>query len=265
MRQQYILGVAFVLGATACGMSTQQEVALGTQYSGEIAKQLPLVNNSQITGYLNSLGQSLAQVADTRGLQWRFHLVNSKEVNAFAVPGGFIYVNRGLVERARNMAQLAGVLGHEIGHVTLRHSVQQMQKAQGANMTAVLLCTLTNACSSSAAQAAINVGGGALFAKFSRDDEREADREGVKTAIRAGIDPNGIPEMFEILLAERRARPDAVSAIFASHPLEEDRVQGSRDLIATYQPNVVRGLRKDDAAFQAFKQRVLALPAPPAK
>jgi predicted Zn-dependent protease len=170
-------------------------------------------------------------------------------------------VNRGLIERAQTMSQLAGVLGHEIGHVTKRHSVEQMQKAQGANVGLVLGCTLLNACQSSAAQAGINVVGSSIFAKFSRDDEREADNEAVKTMVRAGIDPNGVPQMFEILLAERKSRPDAVSSLFATHPLEEDRVADARRQIAGYSANELRGLRSDDAAFQSFKRRVASLPA----
>jgi beta-barrel assembly-enhancing protease len=260
MTKKYTAGMALALFASGCAISQQQEVELGQQYSAEIAKQLPLVNDGAILGYLNTLGNSLARTADTRNLSWRFHLVDAKEVNAFAVPGGFIYINRGLVERTQNMSQLAGVLGHEIGHVTRRHSVQQMQKAQGTNIGVVLGCTLIGSCGSAAVQTGINVVGSSVFAKFSRDDEREADQEGVKTLVRAGINPNGMPEMFEILLAERRSRPDAVSALFATHPLEEERVANSRKMIAGFDPRVVRGLRSDEAAFQTFRRRVQSLP-----
>jgi predicted Zn-dependent protease len=260
MTKKYTAGMALALVAGGCAISQQQEVELGQQYSVEIAKQLPLVTDGAILGYLSTLGNSLARIADTRNLSWRFHLVDAKEVNAFAVPGGFIYINRGLVERTQNMSQLAGVLGHEIGHVTHRHSVEQMEKAQGANIGVVLGCTLIGACESAAVQTGINVVGSGVFAKFSRDAEREADQEGVRTLVRAGIDPTGIPEMFEILLSERRSRPDAVSALFATHPLEEERVAESRKLIAAYDPRVLRGLRSDEAAFQTFKRRVQALP-----
>src|SRR5690606_13971839 len=165
-----------VLAATAsCAVSQQQEVALGTDYAGQIAEQLPLVRDPEVVRYITSLGNSLAQATDTRGLEWHFTVVDSKEINAFAVPGGWIYVNRGLIERAQDLSQLAGVLGHEIGHVTRRHSVQQMQQAQGTNAGLALLCTLTKVCEGGAGQAAINVGGSALFAKFSRSDEQEAD------------------------------------------------------------------------------------------
>jgi len=155
------------------------------------------------------------------------------------------------------------VLGHEIGHVIRRHSVHQMEKAQGANVGVTLACVLTNICNSQAASAAINVGGGALFAKFSRDDENEADEEGVKNVVRAGIDPHGIPEMFRILLDERASSPSSVSSWFATHPLEEDRIKQTEALIATINPAILSGLTKDSQSFQAFKQRVRSLPPPP--
>src|SRR6185436_13509770 len=200
--RKFILSLVVLTSAAACGVSTQQEIQMGQEYSAQINAQLPIVQDAEINRYVNVLGDSIANLADARGLDYHFFVVNAAEVNAFAVPGGFVYVNRGLIDRTENLSQLAGVLGHEIGHVVRRHSVQQMQKAQGANIGLVLGCTLLNVCGSQAAQAAIQVGGSALFAKFGRDDEREADAEGVKNVIRAGINPNGIPQMFEILLNE---------------------------------------------------------------
>jgi beta-barrel assembly-enhancing protease len=185
-------------------------------------------------------------------------------VNAFAVPGGYIYVNRGLIERAQRLDQLAGVLGHEIAHVTQRHSVQQMEKAQGANVGVTLACVLTSVCNNQAAAAAINIGGNAVFAKFSRDDEAEADAEGVKNVVRAGIDPRGIPDMFRILLDERQRSPSTVSSWFATHPLEEDRIRETQAQIAKINPAILNGLTKDSQGFQSFKQRVRGLPAAPA-
>lgn len=129
--KRMMAAAAFTVTLGACGVSTQQEVELGQQYSQQINAQLPIVRDPEINRYINVLGDSIARVADSRNLDWSFYVVDSKEVNAFAVPGGFIYINRGLIERATDMSQVAGVLAHEIGHVTQRHSVQQMQKAQG--------------------------------------------------------------------------------------------------------------------------------------
>jgi len=171
-------------------------------------------------------------------------------------------VNRGLIDRTTNLSQLAGVLGHEIGHVVRRHSVKQMEKAQGANIGVVLGCTLLNVCNSQAASAAIQIGGSALFAKFSRDDEREADAEGVKNVIRAGINPKGIPDMFRILLAEQQRNPSAVEGWFATHPGEEERIQETEALIAQYDPAILRTLTTNTNAYNSFKARVRSLPAP---
>ena len=257
--------VVLVLSLTtaSCAVSTQQEVQMGANYATQIDTQLPIVRDAQVVNYISTLGNALASVTDTRGLTWHFAVVDSKEVNAFAVPGGWVYVNRGLIARAQTMDQLAGVLGHEIGHVTLRHTVQQMQQAQGVNGGLMALCTLTKVCESGASQAAINIGGTALFASFSRQDEAQADDEGVKTSVKAGIDPNGVPEMFRILLSERRSNPSAVSAFFATHPLEEERITATLKQIAAYPPSQLRNLRVDAAAFQQVKQRLLSLPPSP--
>jgi len=255
---------ALTLAVGACAVSTQQEVQMGMSYAQQINAQLPIVTDPEINRYINVLGDSVAKLADSRDLDWHFYVVDSKEVNAFAVPGGFIYVNRGLIERANNMSQLAGVLGHEIGHVTRRHSIDQMQKAQGANIGVTLACVLTSVCNNQAAGALINVGGNAVFAKFSRDDEAQADAEAVKNVVRAGISPEGIPEMFEILLQEQRRRPAGVEAWFATHPLEENRIAATRAQIAKIDPAILQSLASDSRNFQAFKQRLASLPPSPA-
>lgn len=246
-----------------CAVSTQQEVELGASYAQQINRELPLVQDAELNRYINVLGDSIARIADTRNLDWHFSIVDSKDVNAFAVPGGFIYINRGLIERATNMAQVAGVLGHEVAHVTMRHSVQQMQKAQGANIGVTAVCVLTSICNNEASQAAIGLGANAAFASFSRADEDEADREGVTYMVRAGIDPSGIPEMFEILLAERQSKPDALETWFRSHPLEESRIAAARNRISALPPGALVGLTKDSPNFQAFKRRLAALPPSP--
>lgn len=245
---------------TGCMVSTQQEVELGTQYAQQINSQLPIMNDANVNSYINSLGNSLARVGDTRNLRWRFYVVDSREVNAFAVPGGYVYVNRGLIERARTMNQLAGAMAHEIAHVTRRHSVQQMAQAQRADAGLTLACILTSVCQSGAASAAIQVGGSALFAKFSRDDEQEADEYGVQYLMQAGIDPRGMVDMFQTLLNERRSRPTAVDAWFRTHPLEEDRIAQTQAQIARFPASRLRGLRVDNTAYQQFRSRLVSLP-----
>jgi beta-barrel assembly-enhancing protease len=261
MRTLKVLAIAALV--SGCAVSTQQEVEMGAGYAQQINKELPLIQDAELNRYINVLGDSIARIADSRNLDWQFFIVDSKDVNAFAVPGGFIYINRGLIERAQNLSQVAGVLGHEVGHVTMRHSVRQMQKAQGANVGLTAVCVLTNICNNELSNAAIGLGANAAFANFSRQDEDEADSEGVTYMVRAGIDPTGIPEMFQILLSERETKPGALDTWFRSHPLEESRIAAARARIAKLPPESLKGLTKDSPNFQAFKARIAALPPSP--
>lgn len=258
-------GCALAVVVTGCGVSTQQEVEMGQQYVVQINQQLPIVQDPELNRYINVLGDSIARLTERKDLpEWRFYIVDSREVNAFAVPGGFIYVNRGLIERTQRMDQLAGVLGHEIGHVVKRHSIKQMQQQQGAGIGVQLACVLTGVCNSDVAGAAINIGANAIFAKFSRGDEREADEEGIRNVVRAGISPNGVPEMFQILLEERNGNSGgAVASWFATHPLEEDRIAETQKMIAEYSPAILRSLTTDSQNYQRFKARLKSLPPSP--
>ncbi|HEY7897812.1 MAG TPA: M48 family metallopeptidase [Gemmatimonadaceae bacterium] len=251
------------IALAGCAVSQQQEIQMGQQYAAQISQQLPLINDPEVVRYINVLGDSIANVTSRRDLDWHFYVVNSSEVNAFAVPGGYVYVNRGLIERATSMDELAGVLGHEIGHVVRRHSVKQMQKEQGANIGITLACVLTSVCNNQAAGTVVNVGASAIFAKFSRGDEAQADEEGFKNVVRAGVSPEGLVTMFQKLIDERKATPGAVDAWFATHPLEEDRIADVQRLINTLTPAQLAGLTKDSKNFHTFKSRLATLPPPP--
>ena len=247
--------------ATASSVSQQQEVQMGAQYANQIRQQLPLVQDAEVNRYINVLGDSLAHVTPRSDLEWHFYIVDSPEINAFAVPGGFIYVNRGLIERAQSMDQVAGVIGHEIGHVVLRHSIKQMAQQQNANTFVGLTCALSNVCNNGVAGAAIQLGGSAVFAKFSRQDEAEADHEGVIFTTKAGIDPRGIPQMFQILLDTEKSQPSAVSAFFASHPTEESRITATEAAIRQMvSPAQLATLTKDTPNFHRFQDRLRSLP-----
>jgi beta-barrel assembly-enhancing protease len=249
--------------ATACQVSEDEEVQLGRQNAEQVNAQLRLVHDPAVTGYVQQLGLAIARTTSRADLDWQFFVVDSKEVNAFALPGGFIYVNRGLIERAHRLDELAGAIGHEIGHVVRRHSVQQMEKQTGANVAVGLGCTLTRLCNSDVARAAIQVGGAALFARYSRTDEAEADSEAVINVIRVGLDPEGIPSLFRRLLEERRTSPLRIAAFFASHPLEEDRIRATEREIAALDPAELKDLKRDDPSYRSFRAAVAALPPSP--
>ncbi len=173
--RRYASALALGLLALGCEVSQDEEVQLGRRNAEQVDAQLPLVRDPVATNYVQQLGLSIARTTERSDLEWRFRIIDSREVNAFALPGGFIYVNRGLIERADQLDELAGVLGHEIGHVVQRHSVRQMEKQTKTGVAVELGCRLTDLCSSDVARAAIQVGGAALFARYSRQDEAEAD------------------------------------------------------------------------------------------
>lgn len=248
----------------ACAISEEQEVALGQENAAAIDAQLPLVRDAEINQFVSALGNTLARETERADLEWHFRVVDSPDVNAFAVPGGFIYLNRGLIERMDSMDELAGVLGHEIGHVVLRHSVDQMENQGRANVGVTLACTLTGWCDGAAAQVAINVAGSAWFARHSRNDEAEADSLAVVAVVSAGISPSGVPALFETLLEQRRGQPALVESWFASHPLEESRIDAAREHIAAIDPVRLQGLTKDSREFQEIRRRLAALPPSPA-
>ncbi|HEX6313361.1 MAG TPA: M48 family metallopeptidase [Gemmatimonadaceae bacterium] len=254
-----LAGVALALVA-GCDVSVSEEDELGDQYAAAIASQVDIIDDSAATAWLSTLGFRLTSVADTENRDWHFYLVDDSTVNAFAVPGGHIFVHRGLIERAGTYAELAGVLGHEVAHVTLRHSVDQMKSRTRTGVLVTVFCAVVNICSSTAAQVAIDVGGQALFAKYSRDDEAQADSAGVGYLVAAGINPRGIPSMFERLAAARRVNPTALDAWFGSHPLEQSRVARTTALISTLGP-AVDSLVTDEPSFAAFREAVSGLSA----
>jgi beta-barrel assembly-enhancing protease len=246
----------------ACGVSTQQEVQMGQEAAQQVNAQLPMVQDAVINNYVNQLGQRIARTTSRADLNWQFQVVNANQVNAFALPGGFVYVNRGVLERASNASEVAGVLGHEIEHVVRRHSVKQMEQVQQANVGVGILCALTGVCENAAAQAAINVGGTAVFAKFSRTDEVQADEGGFNNVIRAGLNPRGMLTFFQKLLAEDNSGSGGAAAWFSDHPGTQDRIADIQRMLSQVSPQV-NSLPSNDSGFSAMKSRLARLgPAP---
>jgi predicted Zn-dependent protease len=253
---------------TAAGCSSvsqQQEVQIGQQTAAQVNAQLPMLRDPVVDGYVNTLGQTIASRTARADLQWQFAVVNTNVINAFALPGGFIYVNRGVLAQASNESELAGVLAHEIEHVVRRHSVKQMEQVQQANVGVGLVCVLTRVCENQAAQAAIQVGGSAVFAKFSRADEVQADEGGFQNVIRAGINPRGMLTFFQKLLAEEQSGGSGgASAWFSDHPGTQDRIADIQRMLDATPASQLASLRTDSPQFQQMKQRLAQLPAAPA-
>jgi len=260
---RFAAGLLACVSASACGgISQQQEVELGAQQAQQVSAQLPLLQDATVNAYVNSLGNALARTTSRADLAWHFAVVNTEVINAFALPGGYLYVNRGVLSRATNESELASVLAHEIEHVVRKHSVKQMEQVQNANIGVALACTLTNVCQNQAAQAAIQVGGSAVFAKFSRADEVQADEGGFDTMIKAGENPRGMLTFFQKLLSDEQSGGSNASAWFSDHPGTQDRISDIQRLLQQ-NANRLSGLRTDTQAFQNVKRRLAQLPAAP--
>lgn len=257
-----------VAGATlltgACGISQQQEIELGRQYAAEINRELPIVEDATIHRYINLLGDRIARQGG-RNIDYTFYVVNTAAVNAFAVPGGFIYVNRGLIERTENLSELAGVLAHEIGHVEERHSVEQLERMQRANLGLSMAYILLGRRPGTLEQAGVQVAGAAIFAGFSRSAENEADAVAVPLLVSAGINPNGLVSFFYKLLEEQQRQPSTVEQWFSTHPLTRDRIENVQSEINRIPQAQLRNLTVNTEQYEAFKSRLRSYRAPPAQ
>lgn len=254
-----IATLAGTAGVAACAISTQQEQELGAQYSSEINRQLPIINDATVSRAINVLGSEIARHG-RRGINYRFFVVNSNQVNAFAVPGGYVYVNRGLIERTTDYTELAGVLAHEIGHVEERHGVEQMERMQRANLGLNVAYVLLGRSPGGVESAAINLGGSAVFARYSRDAENEADDVAVPLLLGSGIHPRGLVTMFQKLIAEQNRNPSAVSQWFSTHPTTQDRIQAVQADISRLSASQVRNLRTTSSSYNSLKSRLKQLP-----
>jgi beta-barrel assembly-enhancing protease len=257
--------VALVAGSTvavgACGISTQQEMEMGQQYAAEIARQIPLVRDAAVVQYINNLGRSIARHGN-RQIPYNFYVVDAPQVNAFAVPGGHVYLNRGLIERTRNEAELAGVLAHEIAHVEHRHGIDQMERAQGANLALTAAYVLMGRAPTGVEEALIGVGGQLYFSRHSREAENEADATGVGLLVRSGISPQGLPSFFNVLLEEQQRQPSAVEQWFSTHPLTTDRVANTQAMINRIPAAQRQNLRTTSNAYTSMMSRLRQLPRP---
>ena len=210
-------------------VSESQEIAMGRQSDPGIRGEYGVVENAQLQAYLQSIGKKLVAVSHRPNLEWSFTVVDSPVVNAFAVPGGYIYFTRGILAYLANEAELAGVMGHEIGHVTARHSVRQITRTQlaqiGLGVGSVLSPTFGQF--GNLAESSL----GLMFLRFSRDDERESDRLGVEYSARAAYDPREVSGFFDVLgrLSQAGDR-ETIPGWLSTHPDPPERVQTTRML-----------------------------------
>jgi predicted Zn-dependent protease len=255
--------LAGTAGLAACGISQQQEIQMGQQYAAEINRQLPIVDDPQIHRYINQLGNRIQRQPGNRDIPYTFYVVNIEQLNAFAVPGGFVYINRGLIEATDNLSELAGVVAHEIGHVEARHSAEMLERQQTAQVGLIVGSVLLGGPPQGAAGAAVNIGAQAYFAHHSREAEDEADAIAVRLLPGAGIDPAGLVTFFKELIEERERSPSQLEQWFSTHPLTEERIAHVRELIRQLPPAETSNLQVTSREFDTFRSRVSQLPAPP--
>src|SRR5438477_3293311 len=240
--------------------SPQDDITLGKRAATDAERQLPLCNAPKVDAYLTELGVRLAAKLPTGGVQYpfEFHCVNDKAINAFALPGGFVYVNRGAIEAADNEAQLAGVMAHELSHVALRHGTNQATKAQAAQGFLGIASGIFGGSAGGAllTQLGAFAAGGVLL-RYSRSAESQADVMGTQVLYDSGYDPRAMAQFFEKLEAESQGKNPP--EFFSDHPNPEhrvERVDEEVEKLGGVQPN----FKRDSAEFEAVKREVLALP-----
>ena len=241
--------------------SPQQDVELGQQVAQDAERQIPMLNNSRVDDYLNRLGSRLAANAPGEKYPYNFKCVNDSSINAFALPGGFLYVNRGVIEAADNEAELAGVISHEIGHVALRHGTNLATKQYVAQVPLAILggALGRNSVGSVIAQTGANLFTNTILLKYSRDDERQADVMGAQILYDSNYDPRYLATFFDKLGTGGRGFEP-----LSSHPNPESRIQSINAEIAKLGARSNRA-SNDSNEFQSIKRYVTSLPAAPAE
>jgi beta-barrel assembly-enhancing protease len=215
------------------GGSQEKEMQIGRQLAMEVEQQAKLVDDPVVTEYINRVGQNLVLHSDAK-IPFTIKVIDSDEVNAFALPGGFFYVNRGLILAADNEAELAGVMAHEIAHVAARHAMENQGKGSILQYGLLAGIIFTGGVAGAVLQNTAGLTQALAFFKFSRGAEVEADKLGVQYLYASGYDPTAMSTMFEKLASQNRKKPGTLSKLFASHPQSVDRRDESLELVARF-------------------------------
>jgi len=236
--------------------SLEKEIALGKQMAQEVERQSRIVTDPVVSEYVNRIGQNLVRNSDAK-VPFTIKVIDSEEINAFALPGGFFFVNTGIVLNADNEAEMAGVMGHEIGHVAARHGTRQASKAEIANYARIGLIFVGGPIGYAAYQAS-GLAVPLSFLKFSRNMESEADLLGLEYMYKAGYDPTAFVDFFEKIQSLEKRKPGTMSKIFSSHPPTEERIKVAQENIQRYlkqRPEYVL----NTSEFNDVKSRIIAM------
>jgi predicted Zn-dependent protease len=220
-------------------ISSEQEVQLGQEFDKQVRSESKILDNQAWQDYFNRVGQSIVAVSDRKDLEYHFTVIESPDINAFAVPGGYVYIYTGLLDIIENEAQFAAVTAHEISHVVARHSIKRMQQVLGV---ALLYQIVMGEASSEAIDAAIGLGLNIALSGYSRDYEREADKYGVYYMEVAGYNPEGAVGLFDQLEKAQGGAGEGSSFfenLFASHPETQERIKNVAEQLAQFPPAVL--------------------------
>jgi len=238
--------------------SLDKQVAMGRAYSQQVEHGAKMVQDPVVTEYINRLGQNLVRNSDAK-VPFIIKVIDTDELNAFALPGGFFYVNSGLILAADNEAELAGVMAHEIGHVAACHVAREQTRSNIANLATIPLIFVPGGWAVyQGTQAALSIGVPLTFMKFSRNFEAEADFLGMEYMYKAGYDPQSFISFFEKIAAQEKKKPGTLAKAFASHPPTPDRIlktqEEIRQILPARQEYIV-----NTSEFNEVKARVAAL------
>jgi predicted Zn-dependent protease len=216
--------------------SLEREMALGKALAQEVEKSSKLIDDPVVTEYVNRVGQNLVRNSDAR-VPFTIKVIDSDEINAFALPGGFFYVNSGLILYATEESELAGVMAHEISHVTARHGTKNATKGELMQLASIpAMIFIPYSMAGYAMYQGLNLAIPLTFLKFSRDAEREADFLGLQYMYKAGYDPNSYVTFFERIQAEEKRRPGTIPKVFSTHPPTPERIENTQKEIARILP-----------------------------
>ena len=246
------IGNAFIEAASDVNIFTDaEELQIGKEFVAQHEKEIKLHRDPVVTNYINDLGQFLVRHSKRNDIPYTFKVVETKGINAYAIPGGFIYVHLDLIRAAKTESELAAVIGHEIGHIVGRHSMKRLTQVYGLEILKQLI--LDEDSGELKKIVAEIIAAGLLF-RYSRDHERESDVYGVQNVYDAGIHPEGAATFFETLREVSGREPSSLEKFLATHPVPSERVSNVRNQIARlpYKP----GLRTDSSRFQQIKRRI---------
>jgi predicted Zn-dependent protease len=254
------VGLAALLAAPACApLSVPEERQLGEQVDREIRQEVDLVRDDLIVSYVRQIGDRIVAASGPQPYSFRFYVIDDDEINAFALPAGYIYIHTEVLLQAENVSEVAGVVGHEIGHVVKRHVAQNYRRQQGVGVLYQLGVLTAGLLGGGAAAGVANLGGGlaatAYLNSFGREAERESDSFAVQVLPRAGYDPHGLVSFFDTL--RRQGGGGEPPAFLSSHPATAERIENTRREISALQ--LPSGLRVHDSGKLEIIQRRIRL------